>query len=154
MKKYLFILVAMFAMSTAAFAQKGVTAFGVQGAYDDWNGQFGLGVKVQQGFADQFRAEIGADLFFKKNDISMFDVNANFHYVIPVAAEKFNVYPLAGANIAFFNHDIPTRIGLNLGGGLEFFITDTVKIIGEAKYIISDNGFSRFGANFGVTFLF
>ena len=65
----------------------------------------------------------------------MFDVNANFHYVIPVAAEKFNVYPLAGANIAFFNHDIPTRIGLNLGGGLEFFITDTVKIIGEAKYI-------------------
>ena len=53
MKKYLFMLVAVFAMSTAAFAQKGVTAFGVQGAYDDWNGQFGIGVKLQYGFIDQ-----------------------------------------------------------------------------------------------------
>ena len=44
MKKYLFMLVAVFAMSTAAFAQKGVTGFGVQGAYDDLNGQFGIGI--------------------------------------------------------------------------------------------------------------
>ena len=153
MKKYLFILVAMFAMSTAAFAQKGVTAIGVQGAYDDFNGQFGVGVKLQQGFAQQFRAEIGADLFFKKNDLSMFDINANFHWVIPVAS-VFNVYPLAGANIAFFNHEIPTRLGLNLGGGLELYVAEKVKLVGEAKYIISDNGFSRFGANLGVAFLF
>ncbi|MBQ6747237.1 MAG: outer membrane beta-barrel protein [Bacteroidaceae bacterium] len=154
MKKYLFILVAMFAMSTAAFAQKGITSFGLQGAYDDFNGQFGVGAKLQYGFVDQFRGEVGADLFFKKNDLSMFDINANFHFVVPVVADKFNVYPLAGANIAFFNHDIPTRLGLNLGGGLEYFVTDKVKIIGEAKYIISDNGFSRFGANLGVGFLF
>ena len=153
MKKYLFMLVAVFAMSTAAFAQKGVTAFGVQGAYDDLFGQFGIGVKLQHNFADQFRSEIGTDLFFKKYDISMVDVNGNFHYIIPVASQ-FNVYPLAGGNIAFFNHDIPTRIGINLGGGLEYFITDTVKLVGEAKYIVSDNGFSRFGANFGVAFTF
>ena len=153
MKKYLFMLVAVFAMSTAAFAQKGVTAFGVQGVYDDWNGQFGIGVKLQHNFADQFRSEIGTDLFFKKYDISMVDVNANFHYVVPVASQ-FNVYPLVGANIAFFNHDILTRIGLNLGGGLEYYITDTVKLVGEAKYIVSDNGFSRFGANFGFAFMF
>ncbi|MBR4381404.1 MAG: hypothetical protein IKP48_09110 [Bacteroidaceae bacterium] len=153
MKKYLFMLVAVFAMSTAAFAQKGVTAFGVQGVYDDWNGQFGIGVKLQHNFADQFRSEIGTDLFFKKYDISIVDVNANFHYVVPVASQ-FNVYPLVGANIAFFNHDIPTRIGLNLGGGLEYYITDTVKLVGEAKYIVSDNGFSRFGANFGFAFMF
>ena len=36
MKKYLFMLVAVFAMSTAAFAQKGITGFGVQGAYEVW----------------------------------------------------------------------------------------------------------------------
>jgi outer membrane protein X len=170
MKKFLFMLVAMFAMSTAAFAQKGVTAFGVQGAYDDLFGQFGLGVKVQQGFADQFRAEVGGDFFFKKNGVSMFDVNANFHFVVPVVADKFNVYPLAGANISFgsLDDDIvtvaaiggvdlsksKTRIGLNLGGGVEYFVTDNVKIVGEAKYIISDNGWSRFGANVGVAFLF
>lgn len=153
MKKYLFMLVAVFAMSTAAFAQKGVTAFGVNGAYDDLNGQFGIGVKLQHNFADQLRSEIGTDLFFKKKDISIVDVNANFHYVVPVAS-GFDVYPLAGANIAFFNHDIPTRIGLNLGGGLEYYITDTAKLVGEAKYIVSDNGFSRFGLNFGVAFMF
>ena len=153
MKKYLFILVAMLTMSAAAFAQKGVTGFGVQGVYDDWQGQFGIGVKLQYGLVDQLRGELATDMFFKKKDISMVDVNANLHYVVPVAS-GFNVYPLAGANIAFFNHDIPTRLGLNLGGGIEFFVADNVKIGGEAKYIVSDNGFSRFGANFGVTFLF
>jgi len=154
MKKYLFMLVAVFAMSTAAFAQKGLTGFGVNGVYDDWNGQFGIGVKLQHGFLDQLRGEAGVDFFFKKNDISMVDVNANLHYVFPVVSSKFNVYPLAGLNIAFFNHDIPTRLGVNLGGGLEYFITETVKIGGEAKYIVSDNGFSRFGANISVGFVF
>ena len=169
MKKYLFMLVAVFAMSTAAFAQKGVTAFGVQGAYDDLFGQFGIGVKLQHNFADQFRSEIGGDFFFKKDYVSMIDVNANFHYIVPVASQ-FNVYPLVGANISFASLDdgvvalaslggvdlskSKTRIGLNLGGGLEYFITDTVKLVGEAKYIVSDNGFSRFGANFGVAFTF
>ena len=38
MKKYLFILVAMLTMSAAAFAQKGLTGFGLMGAYDDGNG--------------------------------------------------------------------------------------------------------------------
>ena len=66
MKKYLFMLVAVFAMSTAAFAQKGVTGFGVQGVYDDWNGQFGIGVKLQFGLVDQLRADVATDLFFKK----------------------------------------------------------------------------------------
>ena len=153
MKKYLFMLVALLTMSTAAFAQKGVTGFGINGAYDDWNGQFGIGVKLQYGFIDQLRGDLSTDLFFKKYDISMVDVNGNLHYVVPVA-DKFNIYPLAGLNIAFFNHDIPTRLCVNLGGGLEYFITDAVKIGGEAKYIVSDNGFSRFGATIGVTFLF
>ena len=153
MKKYLFMLVAVFAMSTAAFAQKGVTAFGVQGAYDDWNGQFGIGVKLQYGFIDQLRGDLSTDIFFKKRGFSLVDVNGNVHFVVPVV-DKFNVYPLAGLNLAFFNNNIPTRLGVNLGGGLEYFVTDKVKIIGEAKYIISDNGFSRFGANLGVGFLF
>ena len=86
-------------------------------------------------------------------DISMVDVNGNLHYVVPIAS-GFNVYPLAGINLAFFNHDIPTRLGANLGGGIEYYVASNVKIGGEAKYIVSDNGFSRFGANFGVTFLF
>jgi outer membrane protein X len=153
MKKYLFMLVAVFAMSTAAFAQKGITGFGVQGVYDDLNGQFGIGVKLQLGLVDQLRGDVATDLFFKKKDISMVDVNANLHYVFPVAS-GFNVYPLAGLNLAFFNHDIPTRLGVNLGGGLEYYVASNVKIGGEAKYIVSDNGYSRFGANFGVTFLF
>lgn len=153
MKKYLFMLVAVFAMSTAAFAQKGITGFGVQGVYDDWNGQFGIGVKLQFGLVDQLRADVATDLFFKKKDISMVDVNGNLHYVVPIAS-GFNVYPLAGINLAFFNHDIPTRLGANLGGGIEYYVASNVKIGGEAKYIVSDNGFSRFGANFGVTFLF
>lgn len=153
MKKYLFMLVAVFAMSTAAFAQKGVTAFGVQGAYDDWNGQFGIGVKLQYGFIDQLRGDLSTDIFFKKRGFSLVDVNGNVHFVVPVV-DKFNVYPLAGLNLAFFNNHIPTRLGVNLGGGLECFVADNVKIGGEVKYIVSDNGFSRLGVNFGVAFLF
>ncbi|MCR4764554.1 MAG: porin family protein [Bacteroidaceae bacterium] len=153
MKKYLFMLVALLTMSTAAFAQKGFTSFGVNGNYDDLNGQFGLGVKLQYGFVDQLRGDLSTTLYFKKKGITMFDVNGNVHYVFPVAS-KFNVYPLAGLNIAFFNNDIPTRLGVNLGGGLEYFVASNVKIGAEAKYIVSDNGFSRFNLGIGVGFLF
>jgi outer membrane protein X len=164
MKKYLFILVAMFAMSTAAFAQKGVSAVGIQGAFDDLNSQFGIGAKYQYGFLDQLRGEIGGDFFFKKNYTSLVDINGNVHFVFPIAS-SFNVYPLAGLNIGFASLDddvaktlgvksSETRLGVNVGGGFDIKVTDGIKIILEAKYIISDNGWSRFGANAGVAFMF
>lgn len=153
MKKFLFMLVALLTMSTASFAQKGVTGFGVTGAYDDLFGQFGLGIKLQYGFIDQLRGDLGTEFYFKKDGMSLADVNGNLHFVVPVV-DKFNVYPLAGLNIAFFNNNVPTRLGVNLGGGLEYFITDQVKIGAEAKYIVSDNGFSRFNVGGGVTFIF
>ena len=102
MKKYLFMLVALLTMSTASFAQKGVTGFGVTGAYDDLFGQFGLGIKLQYGFIDHLRGDLGTEFYFKKDGMSLADVNGNLHFVVPVV-DKFNVYPLAGLNIAFFN---------------------------------------------------
>ncbi len=153
MKKYLFMLIAMLTMSAASFAQKGVTGFGVTGAYDDWVGQFGIGIKLQYGFLDQLRGDLGTEIYFKKHGQSLVDVNGNLHYVFPVV-DKFNVYPLAGLNIAFFNNGFPTRLGVNLGGGLEYFVASNVKIGAEAKYIVSDNGFSRFNVGGGVTFIF
>lgn len=158
MKKYLFILVAMFAMSTAAFAQKGTSAVGIVGAYDDANSQFGIGVKYQYFFIDQLRGDFGGDFFFKKDLMSMIDLNANVHYVFPLA-QVVNVYPMAGLNVAFASWDIAgvdnqTRLGLNLGGGFDIKLGSSVKLILEAKYIISGEGWSRFGADAGVAFTF
>ena len=158
MKKYLFILVAMFAMSTAAFAQKGTSAVGIVGAYDDGNSQFGIGVKYQYFLIDQLRGDFGGDFFFKKDLQTLIDFNANVHYVFPLA-DAINVYPMAGINFAIASIDIAgvdntSRLGVNLGGGFDIKISDAVKFIVEAKYIISDNGWSRFGANTGIAFTF
>ena len=152
MKKFL-MMACMMLFSTAMFAQQGAMYLGGNLNYATDYENFGIGAKAQYEFIQNLRAEASADYFFKKNDVSMWDINANMHYLFRIS-DKFAVYPLAGLNLAFFNHDIPTRLGVNLGGGLEYYVASNVKIGGEAKYIVSDNGYSRFGANFGVTFLF
>lgn len=146
------MIACMMLVSTAMFAQKGSTWVGANvnyGMHSDYK-NFGLGAKVQYEFIDNFRGEASFNYFFKKDELTQWDVNLNLHYLIH--AGSLTVYPLAGLtllNSSTPDIDVPgfgtvkgvsdSDFGLNLGAGLDFPITEGVKLNIEAKYqIIAD----------------
>jgi len=58
----------------------------------------GLGAKFQYNLTAPIRLEGSFTYFLEKNYTSMWDLNANVHYLFPVSNEV-TVYPLAGLGI-------------------------------------------------------
>ena len=141
MKKFLMIAIMALA-STAMFAQKGATYVGANvnyGLHSDYK-NFGVGVKAQYEFLQNVRAEASLNYFFKKDCVSMWDLNLNAHYIFHVG--NVGIYPLAGLTVLNANvehGDNDTELGLNLGGGVELPITSNGKQNFEAKYQTGDN---------------
>lgn len=148
------MIAAMMLLSVGAFAQEaGKMAVGVNGAYGFASNYktFGVGGKFQYCITENFRAEASGTYFFKKDNMSAWDANANVHYVIPVS-EGLYVYPLAGLTIFGVKADVPdeykaavqaagvetsaseTRVGFNAGGGIEYFLSEAFKVNAEIKY--------------------
>lgn len=89
-------------------------------------------------FTENVRAEASFDYFFEKDDTNMWDINANFHYLVPVA-DKVRFYPLVGLGIVSFYDsltDATVKLCLNAGGGIQYKLADDLAIGAEAKYQI------------------
>ena len=155
--KKLLLLVCAAVMSLSASAQAGDKALGAQLVFGSETNSIGLGVKGQYYFTDQLRGEASVDYFFKNKGVSMWDINANVHYLFDVA-DKFKVYPLAGlgyTNWSYTNDVIVIeengnkrttefkgsdgRLAINLGGGAEYELTKDLSVNAELKYQIISN---------------
>ena len=147
--KKLLLLVCAAVMSLSASAQAGDKALGAQLVFGSETNSFGLGVKGQYYFTDQLRGEASVDYFFKNKGVSMWDINANVHYLFDVA-DKFKVYPLAGLGYTNWSYKLEYdnvtlakgtdgRLAVNLGGGAEYALTDNVSVNAEAKWQIVNN---------------
>ncbi len=142
------VLMLLVVVSTAMFTygqSAGDMAIGVNLSYgfkDHFN-TTGLGAKMQWGLTDAIRLEPSATYFFEKNNVNLWDVNFNAHYLVPVA-EKFYIYPLAGVSLLGVSYDASgvdgdTKFGINLGAGAETPLTDRLSLNLELKYqIVSD----------------
>lgn len=139
MKKILFTF-AMLLVGMTSFAQQGATWVGANfsyGLHSDYK-NFGVGAKVQYEFVNNWRAEVSGDYFFKKDYLSMWDANLNVHYLIH--AGSLTIYPLAGFTLlgetlkigGYSNSD--SDFGFNIGAGLEYPISDGIKLNLEGKY--------------------
>lgn len=140
--------------------EKGDMAVGAQfalGTGDSFT-NVGLGAKFQWNVIDRLRLEPSFNFFFKKDFVSMWDLNANVHYQFPVAA-KVDLYPLAGLSVLGAKASVlgfsttDTEIGLNLGGGVDFDLSDKLVLNVEAKYKIGGE-WSRFILSAGVAYKF
>ena len=142
MKKLVVLFSMMFFIMGSAFAQKGIQAAGVHLSYGTEIESFGIGVKYQYNITDNIRLEPSMNYFFENNGVDMFDLNANAHYLFPMAS-NIRVYPLAGLTFSSWDAgkgiDNVTRLGVNLGGGAEFDIADNLMLNFELKYqFVSD----------------
>ena len=161
--KKLLVLVCAAVMSLSASAQAGDKALGAQLVFGSKTNSIGLGVKGQYYFTDQIRGEASFDYFFKNQGISMWDINANVHYLFDVA-DKFKVYPLAGLGYTNWSYKyefagLPVvegtdgRLAVNLGGGAEYELTKDLSVNAELKYQIISN-YNQLLLGVGVAYKF
>ncbi len=107
--------------------------FGVQARKDIWLG----------GDISQFTAQGG--VFFASTTI--FRLDADYHFIIN-SKQPSRFYPLGGLNFSFTSDH--AKFGLNLGGGVNFRLTEKTQAFAELKYIISD--WDGFGVVVGIYF--
>lgn len=166
--KKIFMAACMMLFSTAMFAEQGDLYVGGNlnyGMHSDYK-NLGIGVKGQFEFVDHFRGEASYNYFFEKDYCTMWDVNANVHYLFNIN-DQFTVYPLAGLTALGVKFDVPTisignttigggsgsdtKVGFNIGGGVDYFLSETIKLNAELKYqIVSD--FDRPVLSVGIAF--
>ena len=99
--------------------------------------------------------------------MSMWDINLNAHYLFTLS-DKVKVYPLAGISYTNWKFDdggdddydyggddggSTGKIGFNLGGGIQYDLTEKVFLNGEIKYQYIDH-FDQlvFGVGIGYKF--
>lgn len=162
--KKLLLLVCAAVMSLSASAQAGDKAVGAQLVFGSETNSIGVGVKGQYYFTDQIRGEGSFDYFLKNKGISMWDINANVHYLFDVA-NKVKVYPLAGLGYTnwSYKYEYPGhsviegsdgRLAINLGGGAEYELTKDLSVNAELKYQIVSNNYSQLVLGVGVAYKF
>ncbi|GHV48630.1 hypothetical protein FACS1894181_04920 [Bacteroidia bacterium] len=145
-RKVAIVTIALVTMSVAAGAQeKGDMAAGgnlVLGSGDSFT-NIGIGAKFQYNVTTPIRLEGSFTYFLKKDYLTMWDLSANAHWLFPVA-DKITVYPLAGLGIlnygsSYGSYSASTSdIAFNLGGGIDYKLTDKLILNAELKYKISD----------------
>ena len=161
--KKLLLLVCAAVMSLSASAQAGDKALGAQLVFGSETNSLGFGVKGQYYFTDHIRGEGSFDYFFKRKGLSMWDVNANVHYLFDVA-DKFKVYPLAGLGYTNWSYKLEYdnvtlakgtdgRLAVNLGGGAEYELTKDLSVNAELKYQIINN-YNQLVLGVGVAYKF
>ena len=154
MKKLIVLFSMMFFIMGSAFAQQGIQAAGVHLAYGTGIESFGIGVKYQYNISNNIRLEPSMNYFFENNGVDQFDLNANAHYLFPMAS-NVRVYPLAGLTFSRWDTFLgdETRLGVNFGGGAEMDITDKLMLNFEMKYqFVSDLDQAIF--NVGIAYMF
>lgn len=161
--KKLLLLVCAAVMSLSASAQAGDKAVGAQLVFGSETNSIGVGVKGQYYFTDQIRGEASFDYFLKNKGISMWDINANVHYLFDVA-DKFKVYPLAGLGYTNWSYKLEYdnvtlakgtdgRLAVNLGGGAEYELTKDLSVNAELKYQIISH-YNQLVLGVGVAYKF
>lgn len=84
MKKILFLAVCFLMLVGNTYAQKGKQAIGFGLSYGTEIESVGLGLKYQYNITNPIRLEPSLNYFFENDNVSMLDVNLNFHYLFPV----------------------------------------------------------------------
>lgn len=162
--KFIFIAFTLFCMAlpTSSYAQKGEKSVGLRGGFTTRNTTASAGLYFSYRFSEYFRLSPKVDYAFRHNGVDGFSFN--FDCESPIAlgnAEKnVNFYPILGLNYSTMtshtaiaelesknnNSDITddssqrtNRFGLNVGAGIEYFATPTLRLAFESKCLLVKN---------------
>ena len=156
--KKLFFVICMMLMSVATFAQQGTCTAGAHASLllQD-NKNVGIGVLVGYEVIDNVRGVAEFDYYFKKDLVSSWEVDLNAEYLFRIAGGQFTVYPLVGINLFGSKIDIPdvdgkSKLGMNIGGGVEFKLMPSLALKCEYNYKTQGDGASFLKAGVVIPF--
>ncbi len=148
--KKLFFVVCMALVSATSFAQQGKVTLGVHGDYMiDSPNNFGFGANVGYEFINNLRGTAEFNYLFKKDEASFWNLEADVAYLFRIPKSPVTLYPLVGADflgIKVFDES-ESKMGLNIGAGIEVGITSNIGLRVEYNYKTEYDGWSllKFG---------
>ncbi len=134
--------------SVDASAQKGEKSVGLRAGFTTRNATATAGLYFSYRFSDHFRIAPKIDYAFQHNSTDAFAINFDTEYPIALgASRRVNFYPIAGLNFSTYNTHYTVEnedesldsshrtnhLGINLGAGLEYFATPTLRLALESK---------------------
>ena len=139
-------------MPISTMAQKGQTSVGLRGGFTTRNTTASAGLYLSYRFSEHFRMSPKIDYAFRHNGTDAFSFNFDTEMPIALNAEKnVNFYPIAGLNYSTFSthfqitdndesvmgiSERTNHFGLNLGAGIEYFATPTLRLALESKCLL------------------
>jgi opacity protein-like surface antigen len=172
------VVATAFAMNVSA-QEKGDMAAGLGAAVGmgDALTNFGIGAKFQYNVTSPIRLEGSFTYFLPKDQseysakmsIGMWDLSITGHYLFSVS-EGLSLYPLAGIGMLGVSTDAEvdlggygygayeasastTNFGFNLGGGIDFALSEKLVLNGQLKYMLASD-WSRLIISDGVAYKF
>ena len=118
----------------------------------------GIGMNFLYNVTNPFRMEASFTYFFEKDFVSMWDFSLNGHYLLTIT-DQVTVYPLAGLGVLGAKKDYglgsnsDTYVCVNLGGGVDFKLTDQFVFNAGLKYKIV-NEWNRLMLSAGILYRF
>ena len=152
--KKLFIVMCMMLVSATSFAQKGEVSLGIHGNFMiDSPHNLGLGANIGYMLTSNIRGVAEFNYFLKKDGISYWNLEANGEYLFRVS-DEFTLYPLVGLDFLGSSWDggSDTKLGLNLGAGVEYAISSSLRLKAEFNYKTQGNGWSMLKAGVVIPF--
>ncbi len=143
MKRILLVLCVALLSIGASAQDKGDMAVGANFSYGTDISNPAIGVKAQYYILDRFRAEAAANYWFKKNDVTFFDINVNAHYLFNLNSTTY-LYPLIGVSYLGYSSSVLSNggnFGGNVGAGIQYNLSSKIAIGAEMKYqFVKDYG--------------
>ncbi len=134
----------------AASPYRGQKTMGLYGGYMSRNESASAGIFFQYRFARSFRIAPSAGYDFRHNGQDAFSIDLDFHTPFSFGSnDAFSFYPIAGigyskicidrvdnilARASVENRQRYDRLGVNLGGGVEYMVSPTLRLAFEAKW--------------------
>lgn len=140
--------IAFTALNAAADGFSGEKTLGLQAGYTTYNRTAVAGMEFTYRFSRNFRIAPSANYVFRHQNTDALQINLNAHVPFPFAS-RWEVFPLAGLNYSSWNYhngtsapnddaDVSNRVsrfGLNIGAGIGFAATPTLRLSLTADYI-------------------
>lgn len=150
---------------------RGQKSVGLRAGFTSRNTTATAGLYFSYRFTDHFRLSPKVDYAFRHDGIDAFSFNLDAEIPISLnpATNRVNFYPIAGFNYTTATSHVATedilsrsaddasqrtnRLGLNLGAGIEFFASPTLRLAFEAKgQIVKQQSGAWLTASIGYVF--
>lgn len=156
LSKIVIVVITALTISLPTFAQKGEKSLSIKAGYATFNEGGFTALQFQYTFGQHLRIAPEIGYVFRNAGVSGLELCADMHFPFRIG-KGVNIYPLAGLTFNSWNWQhskhSTSRVGLDFGGGFDFYLTQNLKLGLQGKYsMMNDTSGGFFDASIGYVF--